>query len=142
MLNELILFTYYILQNCLYVLLDHRQWDTAPKRHGFLPKSCGHSLCLLRATHGSLKPDVWQQQGKRDGNLGSQQKVAGPDSKCWCSFSLSVTSVTKLGKESQCLLLSVSTVACITTYSRISGYSSLYHKYSATSKEYIFPRAI
>lgn len=75
-----------------------RQWNPTPERHGFLSKSCGHCLCLLWAAHGCLKPDVWQQQGKWNGDLWSQQEVAGPDCKCWCAFSLPVTSVTKFGK--------------------------------------------
>lgn len=141
MLNELVLFTCGIFQNCLYVLLGYRQWDTAPKRHGFLPESCGHSLCLLWAAYGSLKPDVWQQQRQWDGHRGGQQKVAGPDSERRCSFSLSVAPVTKLGKESQCLPLPMTTITYFVTHSQISGYSLYISRQSATLKEFIFPWA-
>lgn len=131
------LIRYDVSQNRLSVPPDHRQWPTAPKRHGFLPESRGHSLRLLGAAHGGLKPDVWQQQGERDGNVGSQQTVAGPDSQRRRALSLSVTSVTKPGKESQRPPLSASTVTDVVTHSQVrSGYDGL-SGHSATLKECI-----
>lgn len=70
--------------------------------------------------------------------MGSQQKVAGPDGECRRASSLSVASVTKLGKDSQGLPPFVSTVTDVVTHSQVtSGYDRL-SGHSATLKEYIF----
>lgn len=139
MRKKLVLFTATFLNTVfLFPWIARRQRATAPKRHGFLPEPCGHSLRLLGAAHGSLKPDVWQQQGKWAGNMGSQQEVAGTDSECRRSFSLSISSVAELGKESRAS--HYAPVTHIVTYSQIrSGYSSLHPRsFRYFKRRYVF----